>query len=482
MPKIYQIIAVSVLSSVLCACVTQNYENNEENPVIEQSSSDDEIALTRISLAMGYLNMGNTTQAKLNLEKAKRFAPHLTKVYTAFAHYYDTVEEPEQAITAFEKALSLDADDADTLNNYGVFLCKQAAYDESEKYMLKAIAVPSYLQVSQSYENLALCQLENKRFDKAELYLAKSIAHSPANSSALFQMLRLQYAMGKYDEALLYLKRYEKSTRRFTPNALALAFKAYQKINNQKIAKNYAAMLVKMFPNSYESQQYILNGLQQVEADTLASQFVNLNKSKNNEPKKRVMVLSPNKKTGISLKAKPQSKNKLLENEKNTANQSLVNNTDNKDTVTDTKSTIKNKTTQTIGKALLTESLKPTSSVKTVEKNLDRKRDNSIASSLVGKVDSKVASNAKNKVEVLTSDNKNTQKEQYSSAKSLSKNSNSLAIPTHIIAKGEGLFTISKKYNIKMSQIERWNKIKRSEILNVGDVIYLADPKKAHKR
>lgn len=120
------------------------------------------------------------------------------QVHTAFAHYYETVGENQLAIESFEQALSLKADSADTLNNYGVFLCRQDKVEAAEKQFLKAIAVPSYLLVAQSYENLASCYLESDNFEKAEMYLNKAIYHSPNRTQTLLQMVRLQYAMGDY--------------------------------------------------------------------------------------------------------------------------------------------------------------------------------------------------------------------------------------------------------------------------------------------
>ncbi|KAJ1463633.1 hypothetical protein T484DRAFT_1758682, partial [Baffinella frigidus] len=180
--------SVIALLTVLSGCVTQSYENDSTTPVVESDSSNNEMAMTRISLGLGYLKMGNTTQAKLNLEKAKRFSPNLSQVYTAFAHYYDVVGESDLATNAYEKALSIDPKNPDTLNNYGVFLCRHEKYEASEKYTLKAIEIPTYLMVSQSYENLALCQLKANEFVKAEQYFIKSIQHSPNRASALLQM------------------------------------------------------------------------------------------------------------------------------------------------------------------------------------------------------------------------------------------------------------------------------------------------------
>jgi len=409
MDKILRVVLSIILVSLLSACVTKNYENNDDKPVIENSSTNNEIAMTRISLGLGYLKMGNTTQAKLNLEKAKRFAPKLTQVYTAFAHYYDTVEEPEKAISSYEKALLLDDKDADTLNNYGVFLCRQQRYVEAEKQILKAIEIPSYLLVSQSYENLALCQLKANHFDKAKLYFEKSIAHNPNNSSALLEMVRLQYVFGEYEKAQTFLRKYEKATRRFNANALALAYKVYEKQHNRRIAKNYGAMLVKMFPNSYEAKQYILNGLQHIEADDLAEKY-RLATAKLAKPytKKRVVVLSPNKVNSKISVVESTTKNITIN--KNVAKENIE----------------------------FENNVKPTATI-------------NVASELVSDVASPK----------LALDNS--------------------TIASHKVTSGDSLFSISKKYNIYMYNLENWNDFKRSQVLHIGDIIYLADPKSQDK-
>jgi type IV pilus assembly protein PilF len=310
-PRLFFIFPIA-LSAFLSGCVTQNYENDSDKPVIENVSNNNEIAMTRISLGLGYLKMGNTTQAKLNLEKAKRFSPKLVQVYTAFAHYYDVVGEVELATESYEKALSINSDDPDTLNNYGVFLCRHEKYQAAEKYTLQAIAIPTYLMVSQSYENLALCELKAKKYAKADKYFTKSIQHSPNRASALLQMVRLQYIFADYKTAQQYLRRYEKATRRFSPEALALAYKVFEKQRSRKVAKNYASMLVKLFPNSYQAKQYILNGLSYIAADDLAKDYKStLSSSEQGKSKKRVVVLSPRKKSTSTAQAAPVIKKKV---------------------------------------------------------------------------------------------------------------------------------------------------------------------------
>jgi len=425
MIKFTQLVICVVTAAALSGCVTQNFEDGK-TPVVENDANSKEIAMTRIQLGLGYLKIGNTAQAKLNLEKAKRVAPKLVAVHTAFAHYYETVGEAELATTAYQQALSIDDADADTLNNFGVFLCRQDKYDEAEQQFLKAIAVPSYILVAKSYENLALCQLEGERYIKAEQYLEKAILHSPSSASTLLQMVRLQYAKGDYKSAQANFSRFEKATRRFNPNALALAYKVYEKQHNRRIAKNYAAMLVKMFPNSYEAQQYILNGLAKIEADELAEKYQTVVNGVDKKAKKRVVVLSPKKTNDeiITKKAVVKSTEKVKSAKTNVAK-------------------IKQPTTK---KTLLSEVNKTQETAKKL-----------VAEKQIKPAEKKIATSTDNSGQKM------------------------LTIPIHIVKKGDSMFSISKKYNIHMKAIMRWNNIKKSKILRIGDVIYLDDPRKAAK-
>ncbi len=434
---------------LLSACVTQNYGNDKDTPIIENEASNNEIAMTRISLGLGYLKMGNTQQAKLNLEKAKRFSPNLVQVYTAFAHYYETVDEATLTIEAYEKALALDSQDADTLNNYGVFLCRQEQYAAAEQKMLKAIAVPSYILVAQSYENLALCQLKALQFAKAEHYLEKAIAHSPNRASSLLQMMQLLYAKSDYKLAQTYLYRYEKATRRITANALALAFKIFQKQGSTSTAKSYGNMLVKMFPHSFEAKQYILNELYYIEADKLAEAYqASLNTGNSAKKKKRVVVLSPKKSTvknsaSLSVNGlKPMMANSVMSTAEQERKQdkSVLD----KQQLAHQKNLVSKASANSLAVNKPSAVMRSKNTVSTVTVN--KTADDSEAETKMS---------AKNKPVVLAS------------------------LPVHIVKKGDNLFSISKQYNILMKSIVRWNKLRSPYILIISDVLYLADPQSA---
>jgi type IV pilus assembly protein PilF len=404
--KINFSLIVAIFSIALSACVTQEFEH-DETPVVKNQANNDEMAATRVSLGLGYLRMGNMAQAKQNLEKAKKFSPEMVQVYTAFAHYYETVGENKLAIASFEEALSIQSDDADTLNNYGVYLCRQDQTEAAEKQFLKAIAVPSYVLVAKSYENLSSCFLQKDDFVKAEMYLHKAIMHSPGNSSTLFQMVRLQYAMGEFNQAKIYEQRFEKVTRRFTPESLALAYKVYLKLGQRSTAKNYGSMIVKMYPQSWEAQQYLLNKLELIEADNLATRYKLIQLSLNGstaKSKKRVVKLSPKKTLPSDIE---------------------INN----------------------------------------KKTINLKNDSGLTSVEI----------PTKKVPVVSSSNEESTKKIPDVAAS------NKSSEIHVVHKGDTLYSISMKYNIKIKALRHWNNLYGERKIHINDKIYLIDPKSVNK-
>ena len=447
---IFPMLLAATAMSLLSGCVSQSFENNE--PIVKNQANRDEMAATRVSLGLGYLGMGDMSQAKLNLEKAKRFSPNLVQVHTAFAHYYETVGESELAIESFEKALSIQADSADTLNNYGVFLCRQGKVAAAETQFLKAIAVPSYLLVAQSYENLASCYLKNDNFEKSAMYLNKAISHSPNRSTTLLQMVRLQYAMTDYKEAKRFLQKFERNTQRFTADSLALAYKVYWKLGQRRTAGNYANMLVKMYPQSWEGKQYLLNELAFIEADNLADKYKLTQKEKAktlpSSSQKRVVKLSPRK-----------SNNSPYTNSVNTSSLPLTRSTSKKTLAAS--STLTSATV--VGTAIVnTAGSSTTASIYANEPNSTQPtpatRDVPLPEALPAPVLSSAVA-AQLSAEVIKDVKKSDVQETF-----------------HTVNSGENLYTISVKYNVKINTLRQWNNIPEQNKIHIGDKLYVVDP------
>jgi type IV pilus assembly protein PilF len=253
--------------------------------------------------------------------------------------------------------------------------------------------------------------------------------------------------MGQYSQARIFEQRFEKMTRRFTAGSLALAYKVYFKLGERRIAKNYGTMLVKMFPQSWEAKQYLLNDLAEIEADQLAKRFKQTSSqqalaSKN---KKRVIVLSP-KKQAVSKKATAQIV--LAKQEKTKQDVAKLDTTKQEITKSET-------VKQTLIKKAPAKQLplKPLS-----EKTLHSQE------------------NDHQEQAYKESDNKEVAEQTVAE---IEKTKTDPAI--HIVVEGDTLYGISMKYNLKMSSLRRWNGLKKSERLYVGNVLLLIDPKTMQK-
>jgi type IV pilus assembly protein PilF len=473
--NIHPILLIAVSLTMLSGCVTQSFENNE--PIVKNQANRDEMAATRVSLGLGYLRMGNMSQAKLNLEKAKKFSPNLVQVHTAFAHYYETVGENKLAIASFEQALSIKADSADTLNNYGVFLCRQGQVEAAEVQFLKAIAVPSYLLVSQSYENLASCYLQSDDYEKAEMYLNKAVFHSPNRTTTLLQMVRLQYVLGDYKESKRFLQRFERNTQRFTADSLALAYKIYRKLGQRRTASNYGNMLVKMYPNSWEGKQYLLNGLEFIEADELARKYQRTQREKNNilspSSNKRVVKLSPKKaantpftystkttaspiKTSVAVTALPAAvvvgSKSLTSIPKNDSVVAKLEETTLMHKPTAKVTTVMNE--KSVYEQSVSSIAEPTST-----QPIPAIRDVPLPDALPEPLPEKIEIESVAVKEVSKSAETDNAQEVL-----------------HTVTPGENLYSISMKYNVKLNALRQWNNISEKNKIRIGDKLYVVDP------
>jgi type IV pilus assembly protein PilF len=201
-------------------------------------------------------------------------------------------------------------------------------------------------------------------------------------------------------------------------------------------------MLVKMYPHSFEAKQYMLNQLIEIEEDKLAREYAQTMKPKK---KKRVVKLKPKKQTSelpTQLEVPNEQKVTKVETKK-------VNDVADKASseAESAEQLIKKITNETV--ATQQDESEKLSQTVVVDKKDDIKEN---------KVEPKVQSVAK------TNEGQDV-----------------ISLPFHLVKKGESLFAISKRYNIQLRSLMRWNGLNSKSIINIGDVIYLADPKKAAK-
>ena len=215
-------------------------------------------AKTRLNLGLGYLNKGDMTQAKFNLERAASFDPNNPEIHLAKAYYFQKVRDVESAEASYRSLIALDSDNPDAYNNFGVFLCGEKRYAEADEAFMKAVAQPDYIRMDDTYENAAFCALQSGDKTKAAKYYDLAIGYRPNRGNLLLDAAELAIQMDNPDKAASYLQRYSKGGK---DSARSLWLKIELAQNRGELAQlhKYGNDLVQQFPQSDQAKRYLNN-------------------------------------------------------------------------------------------------------------------------------------------------------------------------------------------------------------------------------
>ncbi|MEC8325775.1 MAG: type IV pilus biogenesis/stability protein PilW [Pseudomonadota bacterium] len=453
-------ILVGVALLATTGCVTESVYVGSDKPVVENRIDNDEAARTRISLALKYLASGDSTQAKYNLERAAKFAPKLPEVHYTTAYYYQQVGENELAKESYLRAIDIAPDDPNTLNNYGVFLCGLGEYDEASEYILRAIEIPSYLRVSQSYENLALCAIENNEFDEAEEYLEASVKHSPSRGSSLVNLSAIYYAKSDLHRAQTFMNRYEKSGR-ISSRSLMLSYLIENRMGHIEKANTLALTLQQTYSNSIEAQQIKLKKTSDSEFERLREKY------RKNELSKLKKELNPD---GKSVVAKPQVKvvkrKAQPEQAEVTPSKAEIEPQVKVEVAKPTTQVAKNEVVVAQTKAQQQSPDPQRLPLKLVETPYHVMKGGENLFSVSVKYNVKLAK--------LLEWNGLTENDPVFAGTKIYLNNPNIY---HLVKDGDTLFSISVKYNLRMKSLAEWNEIQESATLSPGKKILLVNPK-----
>ncbi|MFC3034224.1 type IV pilus biogenesis/stability protein PilW [Pseudoalteromonas fenneropenaei] len=446
----------------LSGCVSQTTYLGSEKPVVENEIDNINAAKTRIALALQYLQSGNTTQAKFNLERASQFAPQLPEAHYSFAYYYQQVNEPQLAKAAYLKALALAPNDPNTLNNYGVFLCGQGEYADAAVQFHRAIAVPSYLRVAESYENLAMCALKEDNFELAEQHLRSAINHNGQRQSALINLATLLYAKSELHQAQGVIKNYEDKGF-ISPQSVFLKYLLETRMGHIEQAELQAKTLQQTYPASAQAGWLREDKVTESDVEQLRRQYRDAKLSSLLQQGDEHVVKQP------QIKITRKVPERVVVNERRS-----------EATAPQPSFMADSVPTQTIATPAVptnsasnstSNSNSPAASASVAEVQFYQPKDN-------GVVFNQAPAAAP---EFSAASAQHTQRETVPIALAmqmplLNEQLQVPKVPVHTVALGETLFSISVKYNLKMAKLLAWNAVKESQRLPIGSKIYLNNP------
>lgn len=243
----------------LPACVTETTYTGQGNTRHDVVGPDLQAAAkTRLDLGIQYLRKGNTEQAKVNLDRALKYAPDSPEVHLGYAYFYQTVQDYAAAERSYQKVLTLSPQDADAMNNYGAFLCGRARYDEADAMFNRSVTQPGYAKIADTYENAAICATRSGKNDKASEYYRLALGYNPRKPSLLLDLAESAFMHGKLDEAQSYLNRYGEVAVE-NPDSLWLRLRLAQALDRPAQLHQYGSQLAEHFPDSQQAKRYLTN-------------------------------------------------------------------------------------------------------------------------------------------------------------------------------------------------------------------------------
>ncbi len=242
----------SILVLSLAGCVTTTTSSTPQSQASPRLA-----ARYNTRLAVIYMQEGRMDLAQHKLAQALREAPEMPMVHNALALYYEQTGRSDLADRQYRMSLNRDANNPDTQNNYGAFLCRRGKYRESIRYFLKASNNLNYSTPDKALANAGLCALKIPDKALAKKYFMRSLAINRDQGQALWHLGLLGFEMGKYSAANRYLSRLIGITQRPPAIMLWVAVEAAWASGRRAQAQRYGRELLKLHPNSPEAQKFI---------------------------------------------------------------------------------------------------------------------------------------------------------------------------------------------------------------------------------
>lgn len=244
MPRkiLLSLLAISALFST--ACTTQ--PNNPEMNLVKAAE-------VNAKMGAGYMRQGNYELAMVKLTKALKFNDESSHANHYMGELYRRLGELNKADEYFKRALDINNNDPQLLNNYGVFLCEKRNFKEAENYFDMVLTNPLYKGKAKVYENLGLCAKIKGNLAESEKHFRRALTMNPKLSKSLLSLAQLKFDQRNKVSAYSYFQQFSKLSRQ-SPESLWLGVLLEKERGNRNKMASYAMRLKNQFPHSKEAE------------------------------------------------------------------------------------------------------------------------------------------------------------------------------------------------------------------------------------
>jgi type IV pilus assembly protein PilF len=256
-PPVAALVAAAALLSA-CQTATTMLPPNESRDRITASDEAEpqKRARARMELASAYFGRGQMTTALDQVKLALAADPLYGDAYNLRGLIYANLGDAVLAEESFKRALQLNVRDADTMHNYGWFLCQQRRYQDSNAMFGQALALPQYRGTARTMLAQGVCQAHAGQLAEAEASLTRAHELDPTSPFTATNLAEVLYRRGEFERARFYVRRVNALAEVSNAQTLWLAARIEMKLGNQQGASEFGSQLRRRFPDSREASAF----------------------------------------------------------------------------------------------------------------------------------------------------------------------------------------------------------------------------------
>ncbi len=251
--------AALAVACALAACTTKPGGSSEDSPDRITASDESEASKrmrVRLELASAYFGRGQMEFALDQVKLAIQADPTQGEAFNLRGLIYASLGDDRLAEESFRRALQINPRDADSMQNFGWFLCQRKRFNEAHVQFEQALAAPRYRDSARTYLTQGICFSQAGQLELAERSLSRSNEIEPGNMSAAFTLAEILYRRKEYERARFYVRRVNASNEVANAQSLWLAARIENRLGQLRARSELGQQLRRRFPESREASAF----------------------------------------------------------------------------------------------------------------------------------------------------------------------------------------------------------------------------------